>query len=108
MWCLVGQALQLASNVDCALFGACWQYSVQVIGKLVANHKASITCLITLPSKSGWKTSAEQQASAGVAQQDKDPASGGQKSRRSTTVQDPAVEYIPSSDLVLAGGSVCL
>lgn len=76
-----------------------------MIGKLVGNHKASITCLLTLPSKAAFKLAADQQqptvkgskpAAAGKADQSRAAAAA-------AAVSPPVV--IPSVDLVLGGDS---
>jgi hypothetical protein len=51
----------------------------QVIGRLVGNSKAAITSLLTLPSKAEFRSTAEQQAAAGIQPQGA-PATGGSSS----------------------------
>eukprot|EP00879_Flechtneria_rotunda_P011556 GHRR01012070.1.p1 GENE.GHRR01012070.1~~GHRR01012070.1.p1 ORF type:complete len:387 (+),score=140.43 GHRR01012070.1:185-1345(+) len=88
--------------------------TLRVIGKLVGSHKATITCLLTVPSKAAFKTQEQQQAAAGA--QQKQPSSK-QKQPKQQQQQDtltaPAVAaaqpspeiFIPSHDLVIGGDS---
>lgn len=75
---------------------------LQVIGKLSGNHKASISCLLTLPSKAAWKSVADAQAAAGVQQQEQQQKTGKDK-RRKAEPAEPPPEFIPTSDLLFAG-----
>lgn len=94
-------AARLFSCVGCC----CLALLLQVIGRLVGNHKASISCLITLPSKAHFKTLEDQQAAAGVQavkqRQHQDKAAG---AAALAAVAAPPM-FVPSVDLVFGGDS---
>jgi hypothetical protein len=83
---------------------------LQVIGKLVGNHKGSISCLLTLPSKAHFKTQDHQQQQAAGSQRDR---AGRHKQQQHQEQQDRAAplmpasppEFVASVDLVFGGDS---
>jgi hypothetical protein len=79
---------------------------LQVIGKLVGNHKASISCLLTLPSKAHFKTQDEQQQHAAGSQRDRAGRHKQQQQDRAAPLTPPSpAEFVPSVDLVFGGDS---
>lgn len=103
------------------------RHHAQVIGKLAGNSKAGIACLLTLPSKAEFRSTAEQQAAAGISPQSTRGSGGGSKGGkqdRTSGAGGPAtaggsatsaggaaaavadtLTFIPSYDLVVAGDS---
>jgi hypothetical protein len=77
-----------------------------VIGKLVGNHKASISCLLTLPSKAHFKTQDDQQQQTG-SQRDRASRHKQQQQQDRTAPLTPPLppEFVPSVDLVFGGDS---
>jgi hypothetical protein len=98
-----------ASNICAyeACSAAAGAAAVQVIGKLVGNHKASITCLLTLPSKAHFKTQDDQQQQAAGAQNDRTSRhkQQQQQDRSAPMTPPPPPEFVPSVDLVFGGDS---
>jgi hypothetical protein len=81
---------------------------LQVIGKLVGNHKASISCLLTLPSKAHFKMQDDQQQQAASLKKDRSSRSKQQQERqdRAAALAPPSPpEFVPSVDLVFGGDS---
>ncbi|KAF6235943.1 hypothetical protein COO60DRAFT_484505 [Scenedesmus sp. NREL 46B-D3] len=81
--------------------------TLRVIGKLVGNHKASISCLLTLPSKAHSKTQQSQQQQAAGAQRGRSSSHKQQQQQDGAAALAPpsSPEFVPSMDLVFGGDS---
>ena len=81
------------------MLGTC---AARVVGKLVgnSNSKASITCLLTLPSKAAFQVDEKQQQQQG---QQRRP--GNSDGTAATSPQPAPPKFVPSVDLLLGGDS---
>lgn len=81
--------------------------TLRVIGKLVGNHKAAISCLLTLPSKAHFKTQEDTQQQAAGSHKDRAGRhkQQQQQDRAAALAPQPPPEFVPSVDLVFGGDS---
>eukprot|EP00878_Enallax_costatus_P029671 GHUV01032212.1.p1 GENE.GHUV01032212.1~~GHUV01032212.1.p1 ORF type:complete len:886 (+),score=247.65 GHUV01032212.1:482-3139(+) len=77
--------------------------TLRVVGKLVGNHKASISCLSTLPTKAAFKLADDQQQSAARGSKQAATKRSDQTSAAAAAATPPV--FTPSVDLVLGGDS---